>query len=89
MLSLKSLDNPRGNSYIPYLSLILRTCFSCGRKKLLKYKNVSKYYNHEDLQTIFLLFLLLLTAPILKKNHILTVIYIIFIKTSLAKLESC
>ena len=41
ILSLKSFSNLWGNSYIPCLLLIITLLFTCGEKKMIKYK-VSK-----------------------------------------------
>ena len=48
--------------------------FTNGERKSLK------YYDHDCLQNFPLLSMLLLTALIVKSNHILAVIYIIFQK---------
>ena len=53
--------------------------FTCGEKKKVKYQKVSKYV-HDCLQDFLLLFMFLLTAPIVKKRHILARIYFTFVK---------
>ena len=50
------------------------------RKFVKTYKKVSKYYENDCLQNLLLLFMSLLTAPIVKNSHIYTRIYFIFLK---------
>ena len=60
--------------YIIYLALR----FTCGKKKMeKKQQKVSKIYIHDCSQNFILLFMSLLTAGIVKNNHILGRIYFI------------
>ena len=52
-------------------------------ENLVKYQKISKYYATDCLQTFILLFMFLLTAPIVKNSNILTGIYFIFLKNVL------
>ena len=52
-------------------------------EELRKYQNFSKRYDHDCLQNFLLLFLGLLTVPIVKKNNTLTGIYFIFLKNAM------
>ena len=47
---------------------------------MVKHQKVSKYYDQYCLQNFILLFMSLLTAPIVKNSHILAGIYFIFPK---------
>ena len=47
---------------------------------LVKFQEVFKYYVHDCLNKILLLFVFLLTAPIVKNSHILFGIYFMFLK---------
>ena len=49
------------------------------KKKSLKHKKVSRYYEHDCLQKYPFLFMYLLTVLILKNSHILAGIYFIFL----------
>ena len=51
----------------------------CWKENLLNHQ-VSKYSEHYCLQNFLLLFMSLLTTVIVKNNHILTGIYLIFLK---------
>ena len=54
---------------------------TCGKKKnLVKYQNVSKYYENDCLQDFLLFFMSLLTAKFVKTSHIWAIIYFIFLK---------
>ena len=46
---------------------------------LLNHQKFSKFYEHDCLQNLILLFMSLLTALIVKNNHILCEIYFIFL----------
>ena len=48
-----------------------------------KHQDVLKFYKNDYLQNFILLFMSLLTPPIVKKSHIYTGIYIIFLKNLL------
>ena len=50
------------------------------KENLVKQSKFSKYYGHGCLQNFLLLFMPLLTAPIVKNSHILTEVYFIFLK---------
>ena len=52
---------------------------------LVKHQNASKYNDHVCLQNFLLLFMSLLTAPIVKNNHTLAGIYIILLKNAQVK----
>ena len=66
-----------------------RASFLSVKEKFGKTSKVSKYYDHDDLQNIPLLFKSLLTAQTVINSHILTRIYFIFVKKmSWTKLES-
>ena len=61
--------------------LIKHASFHLSWKEiLLNHQKVSKCYEHDCLQTLFLLFMSLLTAFIVKNSHILAGIYFIFLK---------
>ena len=47
------------------------------------YQKVLKYYVHDYLENSLLIFMFLLTAPIIKNSHILAGIYFIFLKNVL------
>ena len=53
------------------------------RENLAKHQKVSKYYESDFLQIFLLLFMSLLTAPIVKSSHIWARIYFIFLKNVL------
>ena len=59
-----------------------------SKENLVKYQKVSKYYVHDCLNYFLLLFMPLLTAPIVKSGHVLAGIYFMFLKPSWTKLES-
>ena len=52
-------------------------------ENLVKHQKVSKHYENDCLQSFLLLFMSLLTAPIVKNSHIYTRVYFIFLKTVL------
>ena len=79
-LSLKSFGNSWGNSYTPYLLLIIVF-------HLVKHQKVPQYYFHDCLKNFILLFMSLLTAPVVKNSYIYARIYLIFIKSSSAKFQ--
>ena len=54
-----------------------------SQENLVKYQKVLKYYVHDFLQNFLLLFMFLLTAPIVKRSHILAGICSIFLKNVL------
>ena len=77
ILNLKSL----GNSYIPCLLLIITLCFTCGESNI--WKNIRNFQNIMTMigcKIFLLLFISLLTAPIVKNRHIFVWIYFIFLK---------
>ena len=47
---------------------------------MVKYQAVSKYYDHDGLQSFFFLIIYLLAAPIVKNSHFLAESYFIFLK---------
>ena len=51
-----------------------------SKENLIKYQKVSKYYVHDYLKNVVLLFMFLLTAQIVKKSRILARISFIFLK---------
>ena len=53
------------------------------KENLLNHQKVSKYYEHDCMQKILLLFMALWTALVVKNNHILAGIYFIFLKNVL------
>ena len=53
------------------------------KDNLVKYQKASKYYVHDYLQNFLLLFMFLLTAPIVTNSHILARIYFAFVKNVL------
>ena len=53
------------------------------KENLIKHLKVSKYYEKDCLQNFLLLFLLLLTAKLVKNGHIQARIYVIFLKNAL------
>ena len=54
--------------------------FICGERKIPSEEKVSKYFDHDLLQNIFLLFMSLLTALIVKKGYNFAAFYFIFVK---------
>ena len=80
-LSLKSFGNSWGNSYTPYLLLIIVF-------HLVKHQKVPQYYFHDCLKNFILLFMSLLTAPVVKNSYIYAIIYLIFIKNVLKNSSS-
>ena len=48
-------------------------------ENLLNHQKFSKFYEHDCLQNLIFLFMSLLTALIVKNNHILSEIYFIFL----------
>ena len=70
-----------------YTSLLLITtlCFTCGDRKTgkLNYQKVSKCYENDSLQNFLLFFASLLTALIVRNNHILAGYFFIFLKNVL------
>ena len=68
---------------MPYLLLTIALRFACGKKNLVKHQKVSKYYDHDCLQNFLLIFMSLLTAPVVIKNHNLAENYFIFLKNAL------
>ena len=58
------------------------------KETLVKYQKVWKYFVHNCLQNFLLLFILSLTAPVVKNSHIFAGIYFIFKKTAWTKLKS-
>ena len=53
------------------------------KENLLNHQKVSKYYEHDCLESFLLLFMFLLTALIANNSHILARIYFIFLKNIL------
>ena len=53
------------------------------KETLVKDQKVSKYYENDCLQNLFLLFMSLLTARTVKSSHIQARIYFIFLKNVL------
>ena len=53
------------------------------KENLLNHQKVSKYYEHDCLQSFFPLFMSLSTASVVKNSHILAGIYFIFLKNVL------
>ena len=51
-----------------------------GEESLVKNQKVSKYYANDCLQKFILLFMLLLTTPVVKNSHNYARIYLIFLK---------
>ena len=77
ILSLKSFRNWWGNSYIPWLQVIIAQHFTCRKWKILvKHQKASKYYETDCLQNFLLLCLFLLIAKLGKNIHI----YAMFIR---------
>ena len=80
-LYLKSFGNSRDNSYMPFLLLIITFRFTCDEKKVWSnIKRVSKHDDYDCLQNFNLLFMSLITAPIVKHSQILAGIYFILLK---------
>ena len=60
------------------------TSFYLWRKEnLVKHQKVSKYYDCDCLQNIILLFMSLLTGPVVKNSHLLAGIYFFFLKNAI------
>ena len=51
--------------------------------KFVKHQNVSKYHENNCLQNLLLLFMSLITAPIVKNSHIYARINFVFLKNVL------
>ena len=54
-----------------------------GKENLVKHRKVSKYYQNDCLKHFLLLFMSLLTATFVKKNHISAKIYFVFLTIAL------
>ena len=54
-----------------------------SKENLVKHQKVSKHYENDFLYSFLLLFMSLLTAPIVKNSHIYARIYFIFLKNFL------
>ena len=64
------MDNSWDNLYISFLLLIIALPFTCGEKKVLaRHQKVSGYYEIDCVSNLLLLFISLLTAPIVKNSH--------------------
>ena len=64
---------------MPFLLLIETLCFTSGERKILS--NIKSFAIDNDcLPNFLLLFMSLLTIPIVKNSHILAGIYFIFLK---------
>ena len=65
-----------------------RASFYLQRKEnVVKHQKVSKYYENDWLQNFFLLFMSLLTDPVVKNSHIEAGISFMFLKNVQNKLE--
>ena len=65
-----------------------RASFHLQRKEnVVKHQKVSKYYENDWLQNFFLLFMSLLTDPVVKNSHIEAGISFMFLKNVQNKLE--
>ena len=53
------------------------------KENLVKHQKVSKYYENDCLQNFILLFMPLLTTPVVNNSHIKARIYFIFLKAVL------
>ena len=75
--SLRSFSKLQGDSYIINNYSLLHLWW---KESLLNYQKVSKYYEHDCLQNVVLLFMSPLKALIVKNSHILIWIYFIFLQ---------